>query len=80
MEAAVTYLKTRKEVDKSAIGLIGHSEGGMIAPMIASKNRDVKFIVLTGLSSQYEADGSTPEVISCQSELTALSDLFPESM
>lgn len=45
-EAAITYLKTRKEVDKSAIGLIGHSEGGMVAPMVASKNRDVKFIVL----------------------------------
>nr|UWF99789.1 MAG: hypothetical protein [Bacteriophage sp.]UWH98642.1 MAG: hypothetical protein [Bacteriophage sp.] len=40
----------------------------------------VKFIVLTGLSSQYEADGSTPEVISCQSELTILLALFPESM
>lgn len=45
-EAAINYLKTRKEVDKSAIGLIGHSEGGMVAPMVASKNRDVKFIVL----------------------------------
>ncbi|HBK95097.1 MAG TPA: alpha/beta hydrolase, partial [Porphyromonadaceae bacterium] len=31
---------------KSAIGLIGHSEGGVIAPMVASKNRDIKFIVL----------------------------------
>ncbi|MDO5522517.1 MAG: alpha/beta fold hydrolase [Bacteroidia bacterium] len=45
-EAAIRFLKTRKEVDKAAIGLIGHSEGGMVAPMVASKNRDVKFIVL----------------------------------
>ena len=44
--AAVEYLKAREEVDKSAIGLIGHSEGGVIAPMVASKNRDIKFIVL----------------------------------
>ena len=28
------------------IGLIGHSEGGMIAPIVASKNKDVKFLVL----------------------------------
>lgn len=28
------------------IGLIGHSEGGMIAPMVATKNKNVKFLVL----------------------------------
>lgn len=44
--AAVEYLKTREEVNKSAIGLIGHSEGGVIAPAVASENRDVRFIVL----------------------------------
>jgi fermentation-respiration switch protein FrsA (DUF1100 family) len=45
-EAAVKYLQTRKEIDKTNIGLIGHSEGGMIAPMIASRNKGVAFIVL----------------------------------
>lgn len=45
-QSAFDYLKTRNEVDKSVIGLIGHSEGGVIAPMVASQNRDVKFIVL----------------------------------
>lgn len=45
-EAALNYLKTRKEIDTSNIGLIGHSEGGVIAPMIASQNRDVQFVVL----------------------------------
>lgn len=44
VEAAVNYLKTRKEVNK--IGLIGHSEGGIIAPMVAVKSKDVRFIVL----------------------------------
>lgn len=44
--AAIQYLKTRKEVNKSSIGVLGHSEGGIVAPMIASKNKDVKFIVL----------------------------------
>lgn len=41
---AVTYLKSRKDVGQ--IGLIGHSEGGIIAPMIASQSSDVAFIVL----------------------------------
>ncbi len=51
-EAAVTYLLTRKEINKSKIGLIGHSEGGVIAPMVASRNKNINFIVLlagTGL-------------------------------
>lgn len=46
VEAGIDYLKTRKEVDVNNIGLIGHSEGGMIAPMVASNRKDVKFIVL----------------------------------
>ena len=44
--AGVEYLKTRKEVDAERIGLIGHSEGGLIAPMVAIKSNDVAFIVL----------------------------------
>ena len=44
--SAVEFLKTRKEIDKDKIGLIGHSEGGMIAPMVASNSKDVSFIVL----------------------------------
>lgn len=46
VEAAIDYLKTRKEIDKKKIGLIGHSEGGLIAPMVASKSKDVANIVL----------------------------------
>ena len=45
-EAGVAWLKARKEVDPHNIGLIGHSEGGAIAPMVAARNRDVAFIVL----------------------------------
>jgi uncharacterized protein len=45
-EAGVAYLKTRPEVDSRKIGLIGHSEGGVIAPMIAARNKDVAFIVM----------------------------------
>ncbi len=46
VESAIAYLKTRKEINKKKIGLIGHSEGGLIAPMVASKSTDVSFIVL----------------------------------
>ena len=46
VEAGIEYLKTRKEINIKKIGLIGHSEGGMIAPMIASTSEDVAFIVL----------------------------------
>lgn len=44
--AGVAFLKTRKEVNPQQIGLIGHSEGGMIAPMAAVKSKDVAFIVM----------------------------------
>lgn len=46
VEAGIDYLKTRKEINKKKIGLIGHSEGGIIAPMVASKSKDVAFIIL----------------------------------
>jgi pimeloyl-ACP methyl ester carboxylesterase len=45
-EAGIIYLKTRKEIDPRRIGLIGHSEGGIIAPLIASRRSDVAWIVL----------------------------------
>jgi len=53
--AGVEYLKTCKEIDPTKIGLIGHSEGGLIAPMVAVKSPDVVFIVLmagTGLTGE----------------------------
>jgi uncharacterized protein len=44
--AAVNYLKTRKEVDKNKIGLAGHSEGGLIAPVASNRDEDISFIIL----------------------------------
>lgn len=43
---SIQYLLSRADVDKKKIGLIGHSEGGMIAPMVAVSNKQVAFIVL----------------------------------
>lgn len=45
-EAAVNYIQSRADLKSLKIGLMGHSEGGMIAPMVASRNKAVKFIVL----------------------------------
>lgn len=45
-EAAVSFLKMRPDVDASHIGIVGHSEGGLIAPIVAARNKNVDFIVL----------------------------------
>lgn len=45
-KAAIEFLKKQKNIDVSKIGFLGHSEGGMIAPMVASTSGDVAFIVL----------------------------------
>ncbi len=43
--AAFSFLKNYPKINKEAIGLAGHSEGGIIAPIFASLNREVAFIV-----------------------------------
>lgn len=44
--AAVQYLEGRKDIYHNETGIIGHSEGGLIAPIAAVKSNDVDFIVL----------------------------------
>lgn len=44
--AAVAYLRARGDIDGARIGLIGHSEGGMIAPMVAAKDPAIRALVL----------------------------------
>ena len=64
--AGVAFLKTRPEIDPAKIGLVGHSEGGLVAPLAASRSPDVAFIVLlagTGVTGE--------EIIYRQSELIA---------
>lgn len=53
--SAVDYLKNRSDIDIENIGLIGHSEGGIIAPMVARQSEDISFIVClaaTGISGK----------------------------
>ena len=46
ISAALNYLRTRSDIDPARIALIGHSEGGLIAPLVAAKDPKVKAIVL----------------------------------
>ncbi|MCX6268074.1 MAG: alpha/beta hydrolase [Bacteroidetes bacterium] len=45
-EAALVFLKKHPEIDSTKIGFIGHSEGGVIASIAASRRIDVAFILL----------------------------------
>ncbi|MDV6169923.1 alpha/beta fold hydrolase [Flavobacterium sp. DG1-102-2] len=73
-QSAFDYIKTRKEANKKKIGLIGHSEGGMIAQMLAEKNADIAYIVtLAGPGIQ----GS--ELMVLQNYLVGKADGIPEN-
>ncbi|MBX3385939.1 MAG: alpha/beta fold hydrolase [Phycisphaeraceae bacterium] len=71
-EACLRHLRGRADV--GPVGLIGHSEGGRVAPMLAARDRDVRFLVLLAgpgvpghelMARQNElivlASGATPE-------------------
>jgi uncharacterized protein len=73
-EAAIAFLKTRKEIDAQRIGLIGHSEGGILAPMLAARSTDVRWIVLLAGPGQKGED-----VLLSQSELIARAASLNES-
>jgi len=74
--AAVEFLKSQPGIDPRRIGLAGHSEGGLIAPIAAARSRDVAFLVLmagTGTTGEQilrrqqalilKADGASEETI-----------------
>ncbi len=44
--AAVAFLKTVKQINSRQIGLVGHSDGAIVAPLAASRSSDVAFIVM----------------------------------
>jgi dipeptidyl aminopeptidase/acylaminoacyl peptidase len=46
IRAGLAYLRTRPEIDARKLGLIGHSEGAVIAPIVATKEPSLKGIVL----------------------------------
>lgn len=78
-EAAINYLLTREDIDPDQIGLLGHSEGGMVASMLGASNEDLDFIISLagpGVSGRdvlllqnrrlMEAEGATEEQIEAQ--------------
>jgi pimeloyl-ACP methyl ester carboxylesterase len=44
--AAVAWLKGRPEVNAKRIGILGHSEGGIVGPMAAVRSSDVAFVIM----------------------------------
>ncbi|HEX7707417.1 MAG TPA: alpha/beta hydrolase [Thermoanaerobaculia bacterium] len=46
VRAAVAFLRSREEIDRAAIGILGHSEGGLHGPMVAASDDSVAFLVL----------------------------------
>lgn len=46
VQQAVNYLLSRPEIDPNAIGLLGHSEGGVIAPIVANRMEEVDLLIL----------------------------------
>jgi len=71
VRAALRFLKTRDDIDHGRMGLIGHSEGGLVAPMVASgSDADlVSFAVLLAAPAVKIGD-----IITHQSELIGLAE------
>ncbi len=44
--AAVGWLKTQPRIDATRVGVLGHSEGGIIAPAVAATDKSVAFVVM----------------------------------
>lgn len=66
VRGAVRFLRARPEVAAAKVGIVGHSEGGLIAPMVAAGSTDVAFLVLMA-GSGVPGD----EILVAQSRLVA---------
>jgi hypothetical protein len=73
-ESAISYLKSRKDIDPGKIGLIGHSEGAMIAPSIAARSKDIPWMVLLSAPAT-----KGEETLLNQSELIARAGGFSDA-
>ena len=86
-EALFNTLKTNPHVDPSHLGIGGHSEGGAIAPIVAARNKDVKFVVMLagqGCSGHdvllqqnealFHAEGVSPQLVAIR--IACMRELF----
>ncbi len=73
--SGVNFLLSRNDIDKTKIGLIGHSEGGLIAPMVAAESDNIAFIIML-------AGPALPgdEILLLQAELIAKTHSIPENI
>jgi pimeloyl-ACP methyl ester carboxylesterase len=71
--AGVRFLKTHAKIDPAKIGLLGHSEGGVIAPLAASQSPDVAFIILLAGTG-----APAPELLLRQAELISRAEGMTE--
>lgn len=80
--AGVEYLKTRNDINAQKIGLLGESEGAIIAPMVATQSNNVAFLILMAgaaltdienvtnqIAMQIRADGATQKMIAEDSKI-----------
>jgi hypothetical protein len=74
VQSAFAYLKSRKEIDSKKIGIIGHSEGGILAAMLANNQNDVNWLVLLATPAT-----KGEETLLRQSELVARAGGMPEA-
>lgn len=74
-EGAVGYLAARPQVRADAVGIAGHSEGGLIGPMVAARSGSPAFLVLL-------AGPGTPgsRILVDQARLIGLSEGVPADM
>ena len=76
VKAAIDYLLAHDSIDSERIGLLGHSEGAIVAPMVATQRDDIAYLVLlaapavtgesilrTQLLETMQANGATTEEI-----------------
>lgn len=74
-EAALAYLRSRKEINPTKTGIIGHSAGGTIAFITAAKDPSVAFVVsLAGVAVQGDS------LMLKQVELISKSQGMPDAM
>lgn len=72
-QSAVAYLKSRKEVDPKRLGILGHSEGGILAAIVAKNSPDVNWLVLLATPAS-----NGERTLLRQSELIARTGGLPE--
>ena len=73
--AAVDLLISRDDIDAEHIGLVGHSEGGMVAPLAASQSDSVAFVALLAAPAV-----PGPELLETQLELLELAGTPPDQI